>query len=71
MRDSTEGTHDEWVFDLLELGTLTGMRVQELLGLTASDVTKDKEGKYLLTIERAVVDHEIKSTKKTIILIER
>lgn len=63
LRDSTEGTHDEWVFDLLELGTLTGMRVQELLGLTDSDVTKDKDGKYLLTIERAVVDHEVKSTK--------
>ncbi|WP_165974264.1 site-specific integrase [Vibrio crassostreae] len=63
LRDSTEDTHDEWVFDLLELGTLTGMRVQELLGLTDSDVTKDSDGKYLLTIERAVVDNEVKSTK--------
>ncbi|GMM91046.1 tyrosine-type recombinase/integrase [Vibrio fortis] len=63
LRDSTESTHDEWVFDLLELGTLTGMRVQELLGLTDSDVTRSVDGKYLLTIERAVVDNEVKSTK--------
>lgn len=63
LRDSIEDRHDAWVFDLFELGTLTGMRAQELFGLSDSDVTRNSEGKYLLSIKRAVVDHEIKSPK--------
>ncbi|MDA0128554.1 tyrosine-type recombinase/integrase [Vibrio sp. MarTm2] len=63
LRGSIEDRHDAWVFDLFELGTLTGMRVQELFGLSDSDVMINSEGKYTLSIKRAVVDHEVKSPK--------
>ncbi|WP_038176372.1 tyrosine-type recombinase/integrase [Vibrio pacinii] len=65
LRNSITNRHEEWVFDLFELGTLTGMRVQELLGLSDSDVKQNLDGKYMLSIERAVVDHQVKSTKNS------
>lgn len=63
LRNAIESRHDSSVFDLFELGTCTGMRVQELLGLSDSDLTEFSDGEYAICIERAVVERQVKSTK--------